>query len=210
MRARSPFRALLCALLCVPPLSAPALGDDAPGSVDSLVAKLADLRKQRAALEKAEADVRGQLKAELKRIADLVAALEPDAVPPKPKPVEPPVPADPLRDKVREAVRASAGADAEKRAQALDLAALYRALAGDVSDAKYATADDLKQQMVAAAARMLRKYPADALLPVRRLVALELAAALPAFADAPLTDDHRAAAAKLFGRFGALLEAEGK
>lgn len=193
---------------CAPTLSAQ---DSPTPSVDSLVAKLAELKRQRAALDKSEAEVRGQLKAELKRIADLVGKLDVDAphvVPPdvRPKPPEPA--ADPLRDRVRDAIRASAGTDAEKRKQCLDLAALYRAAAKMAPDAEqFPDADALLTRLRQAAANLVG---ADALREVRRVVAGELAAVLPTVADAPLTDAHRAAAVKVFERLAAILESEGK
>lgn len=195
---------------CAPTVSAQ---DSPTPSVDSLVAKLADLRKQRAALEKSEAEVRAALKAELKRIADLVGKLDvdgPPVVPPdvKPKPPEP-APVDPLTQRVRDAIRASAGTDAAKRAQCLDLAALYRAAAKLAPDAaQFPDADSLLARLRQAAAQMLGDP--DALREVRRVVAGELAAVLPTVADAPLTDSHRAAAVKVFERLAAILESEGK
>jgi hypothetical protein len=200
--------ALAALLTCAAPLSAQ---DSPTPSVDALVAKLADLKRQRAALDKAEAEVRGQLKAELKRIADLVAALEPDAVPvvpPKPKPPEP-VPVDPLRDKVRDAIRASAGDDAVKRRQCLDLAALYRAIVKLLPDAdQFGTADQTRQRLRDTANTMLGSD--EVLREVRRVVAVELAAVLPTVADAALTDAHRAAAVKVFERLAGILEEAGK
>jgi hypothetical protein len=197
--------ALAALLTCAAPLSAQ---DSPTPSVDSLVAKLADLKRQRAALEKSEAEVRGQLKAELKRIADLVAALEPDAVP-KPKLVDPPVPVDPLAAKVRDAIKVSAGDDVTKRKQCLDLAALYRAAAKLAPDAaQFPDADALLARLRQAAAQMLGDP--DALREVRRVVAGELAAVLPTVADAPLTDAHRAGAVKVFERLAVLLEEAGK
>ncbi len=198
--------ALLTVLLALVPLAARA--DDAPPSVDSLVTKLGELRKQRADLDRKEADLRGQLKAELKRIADLVAKLDPDAPPVvPPKPPEPAT--DPLRDKVRDAIKASAGDDATKRKQCLDLAALYRAAAKLALDAsQFPDADSLLARLRQAAAQMLGDP--DALREVRRVVAGELASVLPTVVDAPLTDAHRAAAAKVFERLAAILESEGK
>jgi len=204
------MRTALFAALALVPLAARA--DDAPPSVDALVSKLAELRKQRADLDRKESDLRAALKAELKRIADLVGKLDVDGppVPPdvRPKPPEP-VPVDPLAQRVRDAIRASAGTDAAKRAQCLDLAALYRAaakLAGDA--AQFPDADSLLARLRQAAAQMLGDP--DALREVRRVVAGELAAALPTVADAPLTDAHRAAAVKVFERLAAILEEAGK
>jgi len=209
---RSVFAALtvVAALTaCAPTVSAQ---DSPTPSVDSLVAKLADLRRQRAALEKSEADVRAALKAELKRIADLVGKLDVDGpvVPPdvKPKPPEP-VPVDPLAQRVRDEIRASAGTDDAKRKQCLDLAALYRAAAKLATDsAQFPDADSLLARLRQAAAQMLGDP--DALREVRKVVAGELAAVLPTVADAPLTDAHRAAAVKVFERLAAILEEAGK
>lgn len=193
-------------LLALAPLAARA--DDAPPSVDALVAKLAELRKQRADLDRKEADLRGQLKAELKRIADLVGKLDVDAPPVvPPKPPEPA--ADPLRDKVRDAIRASAGTEAVKRGQALELAALYRAAAKVVLDAaQFPDSDALLARLRQAAAQMLGDP--DALREVRRVVAGELASVLPTVADAPLTDAHRAGAVRVFERLASILEEAGK
>lgn len=194
-------------LLALAPLAARA--DDAPASVDALVAKLAELRKQRADLDRKEADLRGQLKAELKRIADLVGKLDVDAPPVvPPKPPEP-VPVDALRDKVRDAIKASAGDDAAKRKQCLDLAALYRAAAKLAPDvAQFPDADALLARLRQAAAQMLGDP--DALREVRKVVAGELAAVLPTVADAPLTDAHRAGAVRVFERLASILEEAGK
>lgn len=184
--------------------------DAPPPSVDSLVAKIGELRRQRAELDKAEAAARAALQAELKRIADLIDRLGPDVAPPdvRPKPPAPPLPADPLAARVREAIRASAGTDAEKRAQCLDLAALYRAAAKLATDTgQFPDAAALLARLREAAASMIGP---DALREVRRLVAGELAAVLPTVSDAPLTDAHRAAAAKVFERLAALLEEAGK
>lgn len=189
---------------CAPHLSA----QDSPASVDSLVAKIADLRKQRAALDKAEAELRSSLKAELKRIADLVDKLGDDKPDVKPKPPEP-LPVDPLTAKVRDAIKASAGDDATKRKQCLDLAALYRAAAKLAPDAaQFPDADSLLARLRQAAGQMLGDP--DALREVRRVVAGELAAVLPTVADAPLTDAHRVAAVKVFERLAAILEEAGK
>jgi hypothetical protein len=185
-----------------------ARADDAPASVDSLVAKLTDLRKQRAALDKAEAEVRAALKAELKRITDLVAKLDPDAPPVVPPDVKP-KPVDPLAAKVRDAVKDSVGTDAEKRKQCLDLAALYRAAGKLVTDsAQFPDADSLLTRLRQAAVQMLGDP--DALREVRKLVAGELAAVLPTVADAPLTDAHRAGAVRVFERLAEILEETGK
>lgn len=189
---------------CAPHLSA----QDSPASVDSLVAKIGEIRKQRAALDKAEAELRSSLKAELKRIADLVEKLGDDVKPPVPKPPEP-LPVDPLAAKVRDAIKASAGDDATKRKQCLDLAALYRAAAKLTPDAaQLPDADSLLKRLREASAQMLSDP--DALREVRKVVAGELVAVLPTVADAPLTAEHRAAAVKVFERLAAVLEEAGK
>jgi hypothetical protein len=195
-------------LLALAPLAARA--DDAPPSVDALVTKLAELRKQRADLDRKEADLRGQLKAELKRIADLVAKLDPDAPPiVPPKPPEPLPPVDALRDKVRAAIKASAGDDAAKRRQCLDLAALYKQAAKLVPDAgQFPDADALRTRLREAATAMLGSD--EVLREVRRVVAGELAGVLPTVADAPLTAEHRAGAVKVFERLAGILEEAGK
>lgn len=200
--------ALLALTLALAPLAARA--DDAPPSVDSLVAKIGDIRKQRAALDRQEAELRASLKTELKRIADLVDKLGGDDKPPvvPPKPPEP-VPVDPLVQRVRDAIKASAGSDADKRRQCLDLAALYRAAAKLAPDAaQFPDADALLKRLREAAGQLLGDP--DALREVRKVVAGELAAVLPTVADAPLTDAHRAGAVKVFERLAAILEAEGK
>ena len=191
---------------CAPTLSAQ---DSPTPSVDSLVAKIGDLRKQRAALDKAEAELRAQLTAELKRIADLADKLGLNL--PLPKPPEPPGPApvDPLVQRVRDAIKASAGDDAAKRKQCLDLAALYRAAAKLAPDAaQFPDADALLKRLREAAGQMLGDP--DALREVRKVVAGELAAVLPTVADAPLTDAHRAGAVKVFERLATILEEAGK
>lgn len=202
--------ALFAALLFSPALAGNSYATDPAPSVDSLIERIAELRRQRADLDKREAELVAALKAELKRLQELADKLGlnlpvPPVVPPD---VKPPAPADPLRDRVRDAIRASAGPDAEKRRQCLDLAALYREaakLAG--KEGRFPDADALLSGLREAAASMIGP---DALREVRRVVAGELAAVLPTVADAPLTDAHRAGAVKVFERLAAILESEGK
>lgn len=201
--------ALFAALLFAPAVAGVAYATDPAPSVDSLIERIAELRRQRADLDKREAELVAALKAELKRLQELADKLGLNL--PLPKPPEPPVPVppvDPLRAKVLDAVKASAGTDAEKRKQCLDLAALYRA-AGELTakGGRFADADSLLKGLREAAASMIG---ADALTDVRRVVAGELAAVLPTVADAALTDAHRAAAAKVFERLAGILEEAGK
>jgi hypothetical protein len=203
---RSVFAALtvVAALTaCAPTLSAQ---DSPTPSVDSLVAKIGDLRKQRAALDKAEAELRAQLTAELKRIADLVDKLGGgDVKPPdvKPKPPEPP--ADPLRAKLKAAFDADPLQLDKRRSAAADLAALYRQAAKLAADPEVTTSGALLDRVRQAAGMLVG---ADGLRDVRRAAGAELSAILPT--DADLTAEQRGATAKLFERLAAILEELGK
>lgn len=201
--------ALLAALLLSPAVAGISYATDPAPSVDSLIERIAELRRQRADLDKREAELVAALKAELKRLqelADKLGLVVPPVVPPKPPE---PAPVDPLRDKVLAAVKASAGDDAVKRKQCLDLAALYRAIVKLLPDAdQFGTADQTRQRLRDTANTMLGSE--EVLREVRRVVAGELAAVLPTVADAQLTDAHRASAAKVFERLAGILEEAGK
>lgn len=126
----------------------------------------------------------------------LVAGDGPGPVPPKPPP------ADPLADRLRAAF--AADADAKKAEHAKDLAELYRQAATLAGKAELTTSGELLARVRAASSALVG---ADALKAVRKEVAAELAALLPA--DAALTDEQRKAVADLFGRLAKILDTLG-
>jgi hypothetical protein len=204
------MRTLALALLLVLPATAPA--QDPPRTLDQLLDRVAEIRRQREDLAKLEAATAAELRAKLKELNDRLAALgilvDPPApkppVPPAPKPPEPKPPADPLRESIAAAYKAAAGTDDEKRFWARDLAALYRKSARFTRDPAVATAAALRAKM-AAAADVLLEGP-DPLKEVRKAVAGELAAALGT-AEQELTADQRTAATLLLAKLAAILDA---
>ena len=83
------------------------------------------------------------------------------------------------------------------------LAAAYRAAAELAGKPDIATAGELAERVRAAVRGAL---PADALGAIRKRIAIESAARLPAGPDAPLTAEIRASAAKLFAEIATTLE----
>lgn len=189
-------------------LAAPvcARAQEPPKTIDQIIDRIADLKKQRADLERQEQTVVGDLKAELKKLNDRIDKLGlldgPGPAPKPPAPVDPPKPADQLRAKLRAALDAAAGTSAEKAEWAKDLAALYRAAAKLAADPTLATAAALRGRLKDASAALVGP---DALKEVRQVVAAELAAVLPT-ADADLTDAQRAGASALFKRLAEVLD----
>ncbi|MDY3555293.1 hypothetical protein R5W24_004434 [Gemmata sp. JC717] len=189
--------------LAQPPAPAP---PPAPAvqTIDQLAGDVFALRKQRAEIDKAEADKMNAIAAELKRQRELLEKLGLDAPTPKPPtpPAPPPAPVDPLRARLKAALDASAGTSAEKAEWVKDLAALYRAAAKLALDPSLSTASALRLKLKEAAAALIGEV---SLREVRQVVAVELAAVLPT-TDGDLTDAQRTAAAELFRKLAAHLE----
>lgn len=162
-------------------------------SIEQLVQRITDLRKQQAELKKQEDAAGAELKAELKRLQDLLDALNIDPRPPKP--------ADPLRAKLKAAYDADPADAAKKREQAKDLAALYREAAKLTLDMAVPTSGELLARVKDAAGRMIGP---NALVGCRKVKAAELGALLPT--DEPLTDAQRKAVAALFGKLADVLD----
>lgn len=127
---------------------------------------------------------------------------DPPPPPAPPVPPAPPTPPDPLKAKLAAAFAAAAGTAEQKREWAKDLAALYRAAAKLSIDPTITTASMLKSKLSVAAETLIGDM---ALVEVRKAVAGELAAVLPA-TDGELTSDQRTAAASLFSRLSTILE----
>ena len=179
-----------------------------PG-IDQTIDRIAELRAKRAELDKLEAAAVTDLRAQLKMLNDkidklgLAGPVPTPPVPPAP-PAPPPAPVDPLKAKLKAAFEAAAGGTGEKRNWAKDLAALYTAAVEIAGDKELATATALKLKMADAGQRLM-KGP-DRLKEVRQVVAVELAGVLPT-TESDLTDAQRAAAAALFTKLAALLDA---
>lgn len=179
-------------------LSAAALASAQPPAqgIDGIAGRISDIDKQTAELAKQRAALVGDLRTELKRIADVVEKLNLNG----PAPV-PPVPVDPLRAKLQAAYDADPAPVASRKSQALDLAALYRQAAALAQDATVATAGDLLTRVRDAGKTLVG---ADALKGIRTVAGAELGALLPT--DVPLTADQRTAAAALFAKLASTIE----
>lgn len=118
-----------------------------------------------------------------------------------PEPAPPPAPVDALAVKLRREYDADPGE--EKRADALQLAALYRQAAKLAADKSIPTSKELLLRVRKAGESLVGP---DALVGLRIVVAGELAAALGMSGDQDLTDATRAAAAKTFERLAGILE----
>lgn len=170
-------------------------------TIDQLLAKVTELRRQKADLEKQEQAATAEL---LARFRELQAAIEklglvdPKPVPPNPKPPEP---TDPLKVKLKAAFDADSEQLDKRREHAKDLAALYRQAAKLASDNAVSTAGELLDRVRAAAGMLVG---ADALKECRRVVAGELGKVFPT--DGDLTAEQRTAAAELFTKLAAILE----
>lgn len=115
---------------------------------------------------------------------------------------KPPEPVDELAKKIAHAF----DADGKPKADALELAAIYRAAAAKTNDA----GTDNAAELVAAMKPLIdKKMPATRLASVRRLVSDELKAVLTD-PNKPFTPATREATAKLFERAAAALERLGE
>ncbi|HVK08847.1 MAG TPA: hypothetical protein VM597_08740 [Gemmataceae bacterium] len=114
----------------------------------------------------------------------------------------PPGPADPLAADLRRLFDADATKDRETHLA--QLAAVYREVVTFADHPDVRTAAELAGRIRAAANSLL---PADALVPLRKRVAEEIARHLPADGDRELTPATRKTAAELFDRVATALEA---
>lgn len=191
-----------------PPMLPP--GPAAPlATIDQLYARILDLRAKQAELQKQKDDLakqeeaaKAELKARLKELLDL-GLIDP---PKPPAPPKPPEPADPLKQKLADAYKAAAGTEEQKREWVLDLAALYRQAKKAASDPSLATAAALRKKLGEVSASLIGP---DSLVEVRKAIAGELAAILPA-SDAELTAEQRAAAVALFAKLAVILDGLGQ
>jgi hypothetical protein len=200
---------VLCVLVAPATQSARA-ADPVPGSatIDQLLEKIADLRRQKADLEKQEQAAAAELKVRLKELVEklsklgLADPLPAPPAPPAPVPPKPPEPpADPLAAKLKTAFDSDTADAAVKRERAKDLAALYRQAAALASNVDVATSGDLLKRVRDAAGVLVG---ADSLKGVRQAVGAELARLLPT--DSPLSDEQRKAVGELFVRLAGILE----
>lgn len=117
-------------------------------------------------------------------------------------PTPPPGPADPLAADLRRLFDSDATKD--KAAHLAQLAAVYREAVKFADHPDVRTAAELAGRIRAAANSLL---PADALVPLRKRVAEEVARHLPADGDRDLDPATRKTAAELFDRVATALEA---
>lgn len=198
------MRLLFALALSLAPLSVPVAVAQEPArpSIEQLAQRITELRKQQADLKKQEDAAALELKAELKRLHDLLDALNlPDVRPPKPPEPKPPEPADALKTKLKAAFDADPAQLDARRGHAKDLAALYRQAAKLCADESVTTSGDLLARVKAAASSLVG---ADALRECRKVVGTELGALLPT--DDALTEAQRKTVAALFGKLAAILD----
>lgn len=162
-----------------------------PATLDALVDKVIEIRKQRADLQKAEESALAEVRARLKAIEEKLNQI--DVKPPQPVPPQP-NPGDPLSL----AIKAAFGeATPQKVEQCKLLAELY--LQASVLAAK----EDLATtaQLMGKISEASRGLGIDGLMPVRVLIANECKAALGTVEPpVPLTPTLRAKAKELFLR----------
>lgn len=178
-------------------------------SVDGLLDKLAETKKQQADLAKTATDLTSEIRARLRamnqRLEELAGPTPgPGPAPgPNPGPGPAPAPTDPLAVKISAAFKADAGELPAKKSDAAALAALYSVAVEQrlAEDATLQTAGDLIGRIRAAGASLA----AERLTGTRRVIGEELAALLKS-ADTPLTPESRKAATALFVRIEAALE----
>lgn len=180
----------------------------APASIDQLILKIGDLRKQEAEIVKQKTAAAAELQVRLKELQDKLGELDlvnppgPTPKPPEPKPIPPdPKPVDVLKAKLKAAFDGDATDMPIRRDQAKDLAALYRAAAKLAGDTTLLTSGELLKRVRDAAGTLIG---GDALKDVRRVAGGELATLLPT--DAELTAGQREAVAGLFKRLAGALD----
>ncbi len=127
---------------------------------------------------------------------------EPD---PDPKPPPPPPPSDPLVADFRRML--AEDPTPGKAAHLVQLAAVYREAVTFADKAEVATVGDLASRIRSAASSLL---PTDALVPIRRRIAEEIAKQLPIDGDRPLDSATRKLAGTVFLRIATALDSAGK
>lgn len=173
------MNALILTLLLLP------AGD--PPSLDALVDRVVDIRRQQAELAKEEAATLAEVRARLKALEERLGKIDP-------KPPEPPKPADPLAVALRAAFVVDTGA--AKAEHLLTLAELYKQ-AGDLAGLEAVTTTGQLMERIRQAAAALK---IDGLLTCRKLIAAECAAVLGTDRDAAMTAATREKAKALFLR----------
>jgi hypothetical protein len=106
-------------------------------------------------------------------------------------------------DELKEKVRAALDRDKPKKADALQLAAIYREAAKLLADPEAITSAELLRRLRAVSADLVGP---DVLPAVRAAVAEQLLAVLGMTSDEPITDARRKRAAELFLRLAVLIE----
>lgn len=128
--------------------------------------------------------------------------------PPGPGPTPPPAPVD-LRKKLQDAYTADAAPEALKDRQKTQVIGLYQAMSETTKSPQITTTDQLKGMLSATASAMLKpldeSFPGGVLVPVRKVIAAEVATALGP-APATLTDELRGRAVALFSHIAAELK----
>lgn len=166
-----------------------------PPTIDNLIDRVLDLRKQKAELDKQEAAALAELQAELKKQKDRLDKLNI----PGPEPAPGPKPVDPLAAKIKTAIATDKGT----REEVLQLAALYHEAAKLAISKDVPSSRELLRRVREASAALVG---ADVLTSLRTLVAAEVGSILGNPGDAMLTDTQRKATAELFTRLAAILE----
>jgi hypothetical protein len=194
----------LASLVLLSVVHATAAGQPPP--VDSLLEKLDGVQKQRAELSKQADDLTKEIRSRLRSMASKLEELTGQVVNP-PSPVTPPgpapVPADPFRKKIADAFSLDPGQPSQKKADAVQLAALYSVAV----DQKLADDPALTTvgQLIARVRSAGQTLAADRLAGVRKVIGDEMAAVLKD-PSLELTPDKRKAASELFARIETALD----
>ena len=172
-----------------------------PATIDQLMKQLADLRAQKAEIEKREKATLAELRARLELLRDLLRELD----------VDPPTPPTPTPDDITatplyKAAAAAYGADvsATKTADKTALAGVYRSLARTaVPDPTVATVGDLARVAQQARAAAV----GDRLAPVREIFGGDFEPVVGTDPAAPLTPAIKAEVKTRFERYAGILGA---
>lgn len=185
------------ALMALPLVQAPPLST----SLDSLVDQVVEYRKQRAELEKKEAETLAVVRNRLKALEERLNQIDVQPpVPPGPPPMPPHPPADPFVAALKAAYLADKGGT--KAAQALLLAELYKQAAELADDPSVLNTGELMGRILVAA----KALGIDGLLPCRTLIAEECAKIGSVDPPVTLTADTRAKAKAIFLRVSAAMK----
>lgn len=173
-------------------------------TIDQLIDKVLDLRKQKAELDKQEAAALADLQKLMKELQDRFDKLK---LPPGPKPPDPVVP-DALGEVLKAAYKRDSEAKAGTKSNLADLASLWK-MAGKMVLSKNSDTYEVNSSADLMAA--IRKAAASMDLPLtvfpklRKEIGDQVLSALGEESDTPYTEAQREATAALLTKIGGIL-----